>query len=178
MASHRVHGKPVRRLLPAALLLSGGMVLAQPRLAPDPGDWRAAGQQVLELVNAARAQPRRCGDKNFPAAPPLAWNERLAAVALAHSRDMAGRGRLGHAGSEGSMPAQRAARAGYRWRQIAENVAGGQGSAREVVAGWLASPTHCTNIMAPGVSEMGAAPAVNPDSELRVYWTQLLGMPR
>ena len=154
------------------------IVLAQPLLAPDLGDWQAAGRRTLELVNAARTQPRSCGDKSFAAAPPLAWNEQLAAAARAHSSDMARRSELGHAGSDGSTSAQRATRQGYAWRAVGENVAGGQGSAEKVVAGWLASPTHCANIMSPDFTEMGAAYATNPESGMRIYWTQVFGRPQ
>ncbi len=154
------------------------IVLARPLLAETLGDWRSAGRAVLERANAARAEPRRCGDAHFDAAAPLAWNERLAAAALAHSRDMAQRSTLGHAGSDGSRPADRATRHGYDWRAVGENVAGGQGSAAEVVDGWLRSPVHCANLMAPEYREMGAAYAREPGSRLHIYWTQLLGTQR
>jgi len=154
------------------------VVLAQPLLAPDLGDWRTAGQATLAHANKARAAARTCGDRHFDAARPLAWNEKLAAAALAHSRDMAERNQLGHAGSDGSTPAQRATRQRYDWRAVGENVAGGQGSADKVVAGWLASPTHCANLMAPEFTEMGAAYARADDSDLRIYWTQVFATPR
>ena len=70
---------------------------------------------------------------------------------------------------------QRATRAGYRWRQVGENIAGGLGSAEQVVAGRLASPGHCANLMAPDFAEMGAAYAVDTRSTLDIYWTQTLG---
>ena len=33
------------------------------------------------------------------------------------------------------------------WSGKAENIAAGQGSPQQVVAGWLASPEHCANVM-------------------------------
>ena len=44
--------------------------------------------------------------------------------------------------------------------------------------GWLASPHHCENIMAPGFAEMGAAYVVNRASDGNIYWTQVFGTPR
>lgn len=154
------------------------IVLAQPLLTTSLGDWREAGQAVLARVNTARAESRQCGGRHFDAAPPLIWNERLAQAALAHSRDMAASGALAHEGSDGSTPAQRTARHGYDWRAVGENVAGGQGSAAAVVDGWLQSPVHCANLMAPEFTEMGAAYAHEPGSRLHIYWAQLLATPR
>jgi uncharacterized protein YkwD len=43
------------------------------------------------------------------------------------------------------------------------------------MAGWLASPEHCRNIMTAGFKQMGSAFAVNLESDGRVYWTQEFG---
>ena len=151
------------------------IVLAQPLLSPDLESWRDAGMRVLDLVNAARAEPRRCGDRPFSAVPPVAWNARLAATALAHSSDMARRDYFAHAGRGGTQVGARATRHGYDWRAIGENIAAGQGSARQVTAGWLASPGHCANIMSGDFTEMGAAYAVDRGSSATIYWTQVFG---
>jgi hypothetical protein len=149
--------------------------LARPLIAKDLGDWRQAGQAVLRLVNDARGRPRTCGDRAFAPAPPLAWNDSLAAAALVHSRDMAARNYFDHADATGATVVQRATRSGYRWRVVGENIAAGQGSARQVVAGWLASPGHCANIMERDFAEMGAAYAIEPHSAMEIYWTQVFG---
>jgi uncharacterized protein YkwD len=154
------------------------VVLAQPLLSPDLGDWRAAGKKTLELVNAARRQPRNCGKRHFDAARRVEWNEQLAAAALAHSRNMAQHGYFEHRGQDGSGVGDRADREGYRWRHIGENIATGQGSAHQVVAGWLASPPHCANIMNPLFTEMGAAYATSANSKAGIYWTQVFGAGR
>lgn len=154
------------------------ILLAHPLVAADLGDWREAGKAVLELVNAARAEPRTCGKRRFDATGSLVWNEKLAAASLAHSRDMAQENYFSHAAKDGDTPADRARRQGYRWQRIGENIAAGQGSAKKAVAAWLASPGHCVNIMNPGFTETGAAYATNPDSDMGIYWTQDFGAPR
>lgn len=157
------------------------IVLAQPappsaatRLPPP----REAGMRILEAVNRARASARSCGAQPFEAAPPLAWNEQLAAAAQGHSSDMASKRYFSHAGKDGRMVGERAQAAGYAWRRIGENIAVGQDASDDVVAGWLDSPGHCANVMDPQLSEMGAGYAINHAGErARVYWTQVLGDP-
>jgi uncharacterized protein YkwD len=92
---------------------------------------------------------------------------------------MASQRYFSHQGKDGRVVADRALQAGYRWRRIGENIASGQESPEEVVAGWLSSPGHCANIMDGRVAEMGAAYAINSAGEtLRVYWTQVFAAPR
>jgi len=149
--------------------------LAAPLLADDLGDWRAAGRTVLALVNEARRRGATCGAQRFAAAAPLAWNDQLAAAALGHARDMAEHEYFDHADRRGRGVGQRAREIGYPWRAIGENIAAGQGSAQQVVAGWLASPGHCANILSPNFREMGTAYALNPQAAMEIYWTQVFG---
>ncbi|MEO8132756.1 MAG: CAP domain-containing protein [Betaproteobacteria bacterium] len=154
------------------------ILLARPLLSPVLGQWRNAGNEILRLTNAARAESRRCASRRFRAAPPVAWSNELAAAALAHSRDMANRNYLLHRGMDGSEVGDRARRAGYAWAAIGENIAAGQGSPEQAVTGWLSSPPHCANVMSSEFAEMGAAYAVNPDSDATIYWTQVFGTAR
>jgi uncharacterized protein YkwD len=155
------------------------VVLAHPLILPALPDWQQAGRELVGLVNAARAQGRTCGGERFGPAGPLAWNPALAQAALAHSTDMATRRYFNHIEPNGSTPADRAARAGYRWLRVGENIASGQHSVQEAMTSWLDSPGHCANIMNPGFTEMGAAYAVRADSRVRTpYWTQVFGTAR
>jgi uncharacterized protein YkwD len=154
------------------------VVLAHPLVHPPLPDPALLAAELLALVNQARATPRNCGTQAFGAAPPLTWNETLARAALGHSRDMAEKRYFDHKEPGGSTPPVRATQAGYHWSRVSENIASGQRTAAEAVAGWLDSPGHCANIMNPVVTEMGAAYAVNPASENRtLYWTQMFGRP-
>jgi uncharacterized protein YkwD len=154
------------------------IVLAQPLLAADLGSWQQAGRDILRLTNEARSSARTCGQQRYPAAPLLNWNVRLAEAAHVHSADMARRNVLSHAGPTGREVGSRAETAGYDWRGIGENIATGQGSPERVVAGWLTSPTHCANLLNPSFTEMGAAYALNMDSDSGIFWTQVFGAPR
>lgn len=155
------------------------IVLARPLLPIALPEQAVVGREIVAAVNAARAVPRTCGEHAFGAAPPLAWDNALGAAAQAHSRDMAARRHLAHQGSDGSDVAARTTRAGYSWRLIGENIAAGQPSASEAVAGWIDSPGHCANLMNPGFTDMGAGYAI---SRARmpgfVYWTQVFGARR
>jgi uncharacterized protein YkwD len=155
------------------------IVLARPLLPLNLPEQGVVGRAILDAVNAARAVPRNCGERAFGAAPPVAWNDALGAAALAHSRDMAAHRRFGHQGSDGSMVASRATRAGYNWRLIGENIAAGQPTAQEAVEGWIESPGHCANLMNPMFTEMGAGYEISR-AKLPgfVYWTQVFAVPR
>jgi uncharacterized protein YkwD len=155
------------------------IVLAQPVVIPPLPDWPDAGQDILALVNAARARPRTCGTQAFGAAGPLKWNPLLGQAALVHSTDMAQKHYFNHKQPDGSLPADRATNAGYRWVRVGENIASGQRTVEDAVASWLDSPGHCANIMNPAFTEMGAAYAINPRNRNRTaYWTQVFGAPR
>ena len=156
------------------LALASCMAAAPPPRATAPPD----ASRVLELVNEARARPRRCGGERHEAVPPLARSAELDRVALAHARDMAARKSMSHTGSDGSTPGERATREGYRWRTIGENVAYGQPTAERVVAGWLDSPHHCENIMDPDFTDMGIGVAEAARGEAGPYWAQVFGRPR
>ena len=154
------------------------IVMAAP-FAPSVGiSEQAAGQRVLDLVNRARATPRYCGSKAFNAARPLRWNDSLAEASRLHAEDMAHHNFFSHSGRDGSNPAQRVERAGYRYRSTGENIAAGPIKPEDAVAGWIKSPPHCANLMDPAFTEMGVAFAVDPGSKMGVYWTQAFGTPR
>lgn len=143
-----------------------------------PGDAGVVSARVLGLVNEARSRQRRCGSQIFAAGKPLRFNAQLGRAALLHSEEMAKYSHMEHQGRDGSTPAQRVTRAGYQWTAVGENVAAGPGTAEEVMAGWLASPAHCANIMSAGFSEMGVAFMVNRQDDFGVYWTLSLAAPR
>ncbi|PWE00446.1 CAP domain-containing protein [Marinilabilia rubra] len=130
-------------------------------------------QEMLELVNEARLEKRRCGGTRHDAVEPLEWNEKLAKAAQKHADDMATNDFFAHTGSDKSSVVDRVEREDFLWRTVGENVAMGPPSVSEVVKGWLDSPGHCSNIMNGEFTEMGAA--LSHDGK---YWVQVFGAPR
>ena len=155
------------------------VVMAAP-FAPSAGvSEQAVGQRMLDLVNQARGASRYCGNRMFRAARPVRWNDLLAEASRLHAEDMARHNYFSHSGRDGSDPGQRVERVGYRFRSTGENIAaGGHMRPEDAVAGWIKSPGHCANLMNPAYTEMGVAFAVEPRSEMGVYWTQAFGTPR
>lgn len=154
------------------------IVVGEPFSTPPQRDAAAVSRLVLELTNEARARGWTCGGRHFPPAPPLSLAPALTRAARAHARDMAAHEFFSHTGSDGSSPGERVTRAGYHWREVGENIESGATTAREAVAGWLASPHHCANIMTAAFRQLGVAFAVNRDSRDVIYWTEDLGTPR
>ena len=132
--------------------------------------------RVVELVNAARSNGRKCGSERFGVAPSLSVSQKLNKAAEGHARDMARKKYFEHRGSDGSQPKDRVIRAGYQPRLTGENIAFGPESAEEVIAGWLASPGHCANIMDPRFQSIGIGIAVGRKRG-EIYWVQDFGAP-
>lgn len=104
--------------------------------------------------------------------PPLHLHRLLMAAAQLHAQDMATRQTLTHRGADGSTPAQRMERQGYRYGHSGENVAAGQQTVQEVMQSWLQSPAHRQNILG-DFADIGVARAL--DASRRPYWCVTFG---
>ena len=167
-------GRMFRLARVLALVALIAPVGAQMRVAGNPAE--AVGARVVALVNTARSQGQRCGAVSFPPVAPLAAAAPLEAAARAHARDMAANDYFAHRGKDGSEPRDRVRAAGYASRLTGENIAFGPESAEEVVAGWLASPGHCANLMDGRFRHTGVGIATGAPAE-RIYWVQTFGAP-
>lgn len=154
------------------------LVLAKPFVAPVLSGAAEVSARALALVNAARAQPRKCGKIAYPPVPQLKLAPPLEIAARAHARDMAQHSSFDHVGTDGSRPADRVTRTGYRWRAVGENIFAGLTDVDAVVQAWLDSPGHCSNIMGPQFEEMGIAYTVDSDSKAHIYWAQVFATRR
>ena len=149
------------------------LVLAAPMALPAERDATGISQQILALVNQARAAGHRCGGKYFSPVAPLSIDAALSRAALEHSRDMAAHDVFDHRGHDGSTPAARVELSGYgEHRIVGENIAAGAMTAAEVTEGWLNSPPHCENIMDGRFTQIGIAFAENLKTSSAVFWTQ------
>lgn len=152
---------------------SGGGGTPTPTAAECPfGDYKSA---VVALVNSNRASARVCGATTYPAAGALSWNGALASAAEVHSNDMAVNNYFDHPDAKGVRIGGRAASAGYSYGSVGENIAGGQTSASQVVAAWMASESHCKNIMTASFYDIGVSCKTTSTSTYTYYWTLTMG---
>jgi len=107
---------------------------------------------------------------------PLTVDPRLAVAAQLHTEDMVRRAFFAHENPDGTQVWDRALAAGYPYRKVAENIAAGQRTAAEVVAGWMDSPGHRRNILDGELTQIGVGHVLG--GEYGVVWTQVFGTPR
>ncbi len=142
------------------------------------------------MLNAVRGRARHCGSAgHFRAAGPVAYDERLAGASLAHVTDMVERDYFAHSTRpspeypRGLTLEDRVRQAGYPWgvaskgvgTAVAEVIGRGYRSFRQILDGWLASPSHCAALMGPSLSEFGVAARFRPDDV--PVWGMVLGRP-
>lgn len=128
-------------------------------------------QQFLALVNGVRV---RAGLSQ------LTIDQQLNHAAQRHTSDIAHNDLVvGHRGSNGSNPTQRAIAAGYQSRTIVENIGAGHYTVREVFDDWMSSPGHRANILNPNVRQLGAGHVFlandTGNHNYFDYWTIVLG---
>jgi len=139
------------------------------------GDTQFAVQAV-SAISSARATARSCGAKSFAPAVAVSWSGQLAQAALTHASWMQANEQFSHTGENGSDVGIRATAAGYAWRTIGENIAGGHPDMASVVQAWIDSPGHCANLMSPDFREIGLARVDGqPGNTFSTYWTLVLG---
>jgi uncharacterized protein YkwD len=109
-----------------------------------------AEQEIFALINNER---RTAG--LFP----LIWDDRLGAIARAHSRDMEANGFIAHVSPTTGDTENRARRAGLRFGLISENV-GQEGGVRQAHHGFMNSPGHRANVLNPKVTHVGVGVVV------------------
>ncbi|MBO9199382.1 MULTISPECIES: CAP domain-containing protein [Niastella] len=107
-----------------------------PVVTKAPNEYASMADDVLKYVNEYRRKKRL---------PALAMNSAMIAEAIKHSENMAARRTsFGHNGFQGRWNRISSALNGVS--EIAENVAMGSTTARQVVDRWLKSPVHKENI--------------------------------
>ncbi|MCJ8502423.1 CAP domain-containing protein [Desulfatitalea alkaliphila] len=118
-------------------------------------------QAVLDLVNQERSKHDRL---------PLAADDRLAASARAHSRDMSDNNYFSHTSQDGRTAGQRITAAGYAWSTYGENIAKGYRTPETVVLAWMNSTGHRQNILNQHFCDLGVGYVASG-----YYWTQNFG---
>lgn len=133
---------------------------------------------LLQQVNAVRARGAVCGGVTYPPVSAVRWNDKLQAAVSAHSQDMASHNYFSHTSQDGRTPFQRMVAAGYTYSTASENIAAGQPTVSDVMASWLGSAGHCSNIMQAEAQDLAVACVRNPSSSYGLYWTMNLARPR
>jgi len=123
-------------------------------LSPEAGQPTATAPKPMqlypvevELVSQTNLQRKRYG------LPPLKIDRKLMLSARQHCIWMARTYSLQHTSAS-----------------VAENIAMGQGTSREVVADWMTSPGHRMNILHPGYKRIGVAAYQASDGT--IFWCQ------
>lgn len=171
----------LRLLLAAVATL---LVLLPTAASAAPGERSCVGaDEAPRASTTARAQAAvRClvdAEREARGLPTLRPDDRLDRAAAWHAQDMRQRSYFDHdaprPAPHGTHPWDRVGDAGYRWASVAENIARGQRTPREVVAAWFASEGHCRNLLAPASTEIGVAVVVGGNGP---WWVQNLARPR
>ena len=109
--------------------------------------------------------------------PTLAVSDTLTAAAKWMSTDMAVENYFAHTSLDGRTPTQRMADAGYpastTW--TGEDLAAGYTSARDVLTGWINSPTHYAVLTNPAYHAIGVGRAYSASSSYQWYWAADFG---
>lgn len=133
-----------------------------------PAEAEQYAARIVDLVNEERQQRGLM---------PLTTNATLTRLSGDYACDMIEGNFFEHTDPiTGSTVGSRALAAGYYFRKVGENLAGGFSTPEETMAQWMDSPGHRANILDPDFTEMGAA--VRTGGSYRWYWVQEFGLPR
>ncbi|MDH5798566.1 MAG: CAP domain-containing protein [Paracoccaceae bacterium] len=113
-----------------------------------------------ELLNSARAVSGVRG---------VMEDDRLTRVAQKHADDMAKTGYFSHQSSDGRTLRDRVDAEGFPVCWVAENIAKGQISPKEVIDDWMMSSGHRRNIVWPNASHFGLGHAKDGN-----YWVLVM----
>jgi uncharacterized protein YkwD len=128
------------------------------------------GGKLLELINQLRHSGCNCGADYMPPVASLLLNRELEVAAKAHAQDMDQRNYLNHLSPEGTTPAERVEKTGYRGHFRAENIGRGYAHPEEILTAWKNSVSHCKAMMDGACTEAGIGFSRN-------YWEASFGYP-
>ena len=127
-------------------------------------------RQMWVLVNQDRLDPETAAETGGRAQP-LRWNEDLAAVTRAHSRDMIEQRYFDHVDPEGRTVSMRINAAGISWRALGENIAI-YGTVLGAEAAFMNEPhfqhNHRSNILNANYTDVGIGIVQGPNGSLYV----------
>lgn len=143
---------------------------------PATPDIPIVEQHIIELTNEFRAKHNQS---------PVKLNTLLTKAARRYAEYLARSKNFSHE-ADGRKPAERVELVGYQYCQVSENLASAldsRGFSSEVLAlqtveGWINSPGHRKNLLAPLVKEIGVAVARARSKYPKYVSVQLFGRPK
>lgn len=144
-----------------------------PAVLPDTPTVEAA---IIEFTNSYRGR-QHLGT--------LKANPNLTKAARAYAAFLAKSGEFSHT-ADGRQAGDRITSAGYAWCQIGENLAmhldsrgfQARALAEKSVEGWINSPPHRANLVAPAMTEIGVGVVRAPDKDPKFISVQLFARPQ
>jgi uncharacterized protein YkwD len=126
----------------------------------DPAD---AEQELLALINH---------DRLAAGLPELVWDNRLGAIARAHSRDMQANNFIAHISPTTGDASARVKKAGLPYKLVVENV-GSEAGVQQVHRGLMSSPGHRANIVNRYVTRVGIGVVIRKGGGAPLIVTEL-----
>lgn len=145
-------------------------------MTPTLPDLPTVETQIVEMTNAFRADNKLESVRS---------NAMLQAVARAYAAYLAKTNTFSHT-ADGRQSGDRISAGGYQWCQVGENLAmqldsrgfEARALAKRSVEGWINSPSHKENMLAPYVTEIGVGVARVPDKDPKFVSVQLFARPK
>ena len=139
-------------------------VPATPTPVPTADPTSAYAQEVLDLVNAERANAGLA---------PLTLDSSLNAAARVRAKEITTK--WGHTRPNGTKCTTAITDQGLSYSAASENISAGRWSASDVVNGWMASDGHRANILNPNYTKMGlgSVKVDNDPNGYGMYWVQM-----
>jgi uncharacterized protein YkwD len=168
------------RALAAAGALLAGAATAGPAdsggFEPCLDDQRL--QQAVEQLNALRRESSAaCAAAGTASMQRLHWESRLAASAHEQAVDLAARDKLSHVDARNRGLGTRLRSVGYAAAGAGENLAAGQTAIEDTLQAWMASPSHCANLMQPEYRDVGLACVQRRGTRYERFWVAHFGVP-
>lgn len=152
-------------------LLAGMAIFAAPVAALPVQEPAQSAESVARVVHLVNIERTRAG------LGPVTANPRLAAAAQTYADILASTDCFAHTCGPVPVLSDRIDLAGYSgWSRVGENIAGGYNTADEVVAGWMKSEGHRSNILNASFTEIGVGLASG--GQMGTYWAQEFGVRR
>jgi hypothetical protein len=124
---------------------------------------------VMSLTNDARAEDNLGS---------LSTNQLLVSAAQKKASDMAKRGYFSHVSPEGNPPWYWLDDAGYDYSYAGENLAVNFTDSKELLDGWMGSPTHRANILKKDFTEIGIGMATGTyEGRESIFVVEFFGTP-